>query len=86
MEHPESATVPLLFDQTTGGVVDPFTFIANRKALFAEIFSRFQYSKMECDGDLREAYDWTAELTRTGMIFRPQLPRVVMACGGRLVD
>ena len=79
--HPEDATVPLLFDRTTGADVDPFTFIANRKALFAEIFDRLEPSRKDCEGVIREATDWTAEVTRTGMIFRQQLPRVIMACG-----
>lgn len=79
--HPEDAIVPLLFDRTTGAVVDPFTFVANRKALFAEILSRFPSKDRECEGVIREADDWTAEVTRSGIIFRPQLPRVIMACG-----
>ena len=79
--HPEDATAPLLFERTTGSVVDPFTLIANRKALFAEIFDRMEPARKDCEGVVREATDWTAEVTRTGMIFRQQLPRVIMACG-----
>jgi hypothetical protein len=44
------------------------------------LLARWKPADTECGDPVREADFWTIELTRTGLVFRPELAHVVQAC------
>ncbi|HEY1605752.1 MAG TPA: hypothetical protein VGF77_09155 [Allosphingosinicella sp.] len=45
------------------------------------LLARWKPEDPECDDAVRQIDFWTVELTRTGLVFAPELPHVVQACG-----
>lgn len=47
----------------------------------AEILQGWKPEDPECAGAIREQEFWSIGISRTGFVFSPSLPRVIMACG-----
>lgn len=94
--HPNSGTVALVFDRTTGAAVDLHGWLddaaLDRSEATAELpptvrpsFRRLLVARAgdiepDCRGALAEEEFWDIGLDRLGLTFRPELPHVTQAC------